>query len=200
MTDDTGVLCSICLGRDHTASSCPMRRTESARVDGIDRSKFRRNGTLVTKGLFLENYTPDRENVLYTFKKEDHGQYRSLYKLYMASEDLIEYDFANAYFESWEHWQSIVNALWMKEHISKWRSELEIKLKSLAVKEMVKEAMLGGKNAFQALKWIIDKGWIERTQIHGRGRPTKDEIRKAAMDAAFSDNQIQDDLKRLGIN
>ena len=173
-------------------------------------NKFRRNGTLVTKGLFLENYTTDRENVMYTLSREDKtivlcdgvtkGDVKSLYKLYMAAEDFIEYDFALKYFESWEHWQLVATATWMKDHITKWRSELEIKLKAMAVKEMIKEATLGGKNAFAALKWIIDKGWVDRPSGPGRGRPSKDEIRRAAVEAAFSDNQIQDDLKRLGIN
>ena len=185
---DLGVICSICLGKDHQASSCPMR------------TKFRRNGTLVTKGLFLENYTIDRENIMYTFSREDKGDTRSLYKLYLQAEDLTEYDFANTYFESWDHWQSIATAAWMKDHLKKWRSELEIKMKAMAVKEMIKEATLGGKNAFQALKWIIDKGWAERPAGPGRGRPSKEEIRQAAIEAAFSDTQIKDDMSRLGIN
>lgn len=186
---DNGVICTICSSLEHRANSCPKR------------SLFRRNGTPVTMGLFLENYTPNQENVIYSLSREDKDPYKSLYKLYMAMEDITEYEFANTYFESWEHWQSIANASWMKEHLSKWRSELEIKLKSIAVKEMIKEATLGGKNAFQALKWIIDKGWVERTnQGPGRGRPSKEEIRRAAVEAAFSDNQIQEDLKRLGIN
>lgn len=188
MTEDLGMLCSICLARDHTANSCPMR------------GKFRRGGSLVTKGLFLENYTPDRDSVMYSLSKEDKEGAVSLYKLYMAEEDLTEYVFALKYFESWEHWQSIANASWMQPHLSKWRQELEIKLKSMAVKEMIKEATLGGKNAFQALKWIIDKGWIEKPQGPGRGRPSKEQIKQAAMEAAFSDSQIQEDLKRLGIN
>ena len=185
---DNGLICSICMGLDHQASSCP------------DRKKFRRNGTLVTRGLFIEDYREEKGNVMYTLARTDKKNARSLYKLYMAMEDITEYEFANTYFESWEHWQSIASATWMKEHLSKWRSELEIKLKAMAVKEMIKEATLGGKNAFQALKWIIDKGWVERATGPGRGRPSKDEIRQAAIDAAFSDNQIQDDLKRLGIN
>ena len=165
------------------------------------RRKFRRNGTLVTKGLFLENYTADQDNVMYTLKRDSYKDLPSLYKLYMDCEDLTEYEFANTYFESWEHWQSIATAAWMQEHLTKWRQELEIKLKSMAVKEMIKEATLGGKNAFQALKWIIDKGWIERAHAqHGRGRPSKEQIKQAAMEAAFSDKQIQDDIKRLGIN
>ncbi len=185
---DLGVLCSICLSKDHQASSCPMR------------SKFRRSGTLVTRGLFLENYTADRDNVIYTLKREDVGDYRSLYQLYLKEEDLVEYDFALKYFESWEHWQMVANASWMKEHIQKWREELMIKLKAMAVKEMIREATLGGKNAFQALKWVIDKGWIERAAGPGRGRPSKEQIKQAAIEAAFSDNQLQEDIKRLGIN
>lgn len=186
--EDLGKLCSICMQRDHTANSCPMR------------SRFRRNGALVTKGLFLENYTSDRENVMYSLSRQDKEGAPSLYKLYLSMEDLTEYEFALTYFESWEHWQSIAQAAWMEPYITKWRTELQIKLKSMAVKEMIKEATLGGKNAFQALKWIIDKGWIERPAGPGRGRPSKEEIRKAAVEAAFSDTQIQDDLKRLGIN
>lgn len=198
MTSDTGVICTICMGLDHRASSCP------------DRKKFRRNGRLVTLGLFLENYTPDTDSVMYSLSREDKttvlcdrvtkGNLPSLYKLYMAMEDLTEYEFAITYFESWDHWQTIAKSVWMKEHLSKWRSELEIKLKSMAVKEMIKEATLGGRNAFQALRWIIDKGWIEKAQGPGRGRPSKDEIRAAALEAAFSDNQVKDDIKRLGIN
>ncbi len=169
-------------------------------TEELPKKNFRRNGALVTRGLFLENYTADRESVMYSLSREDKNGIPSLYKLYLAMEDLTEYEFALTYFESWEHWQSIAEASWMKPHLDKWRTELMIKLKSMAVKEMIKEATLGGKNAFQALKWIIDKGWIEKAQGPGRGRPSKEEIRRAAVEAAFSDTQVLDDVKRLGIN
>lgn len=186
--EDLGIICTICGKYDHRANQCPKREL------------FRRNSSLVTKGLFLENYTEDRANVMYSLSRFDKDEAKSLYKLYMAKEDLTEYEFALEYFESWEHWQSIANAAWMKPHLEKWRQELEIKLKSMAVKEMIKEATLGGKNAFQALKWIIDKGWIEKAQGPGRGRPSKEEIKRAAIEQAFSDTQIKEDIARLGIN
>lgn len=170
------------------------------------RRKFKNaNGQLVTKGLFLEPACWDTTFVVYTLKEEDYEYkgvvYPSLYKRYMEIADLTEYEFATQCFHSWRHWELIKDAPWIAKHLKEWRTELELKLKSRAIKEIGLEAFSAGKNAFAALKWIVEKGYVDKpAEGSRRGRPSKQDIREQAAEMAFSDEQIKQDLIRLGIN
>lgn len=175
--------------------------------DNIDRStKFRNaSGKLATESLFLERWRPTDVEPLYSLRDEDYDYkgkvYPSLKKLYLAEEDLTEYEFANKYFESWEHWQMVVQATWFKEYIDLWRTELELKLKAEALRSIIEQARIGGSNSYDAKKYLISKGWIQKeAEASRRGRPTKAEIARRAAEEVFADQQIQADLKRLSIN
>lgn len=132
-------------------------------------------GAMRTQSLFLElgyNYN----EALFTLKDRDYETkgkvYKSLKQLYLASEDVIEYEFANTHLLGWDHWQRMVNNKQLTKHVEAWREELELKLRSQAVKDII--AASGEEKGFQALKWLADKGWGKR----GVGRPTKDESAK----------------------
>lgn len=142
-------------------------------------NKFKPNGIWLTRGLFLETSYMDQSSVLFTLKDEDDSvrNLPSLYKLYMACEDLTEYDFATTHLGGWDHWQQIVTSAFFKPYITKWRKEMEIKIKSQALKALREEAASGGKSSFAANKFLVEKGWIERPEGK-RGRPTKDEIKQ----------------------
>lgn len=182
----------------------------------IDRSKFRGKGKnrLKTRSLFYEfrdhvgpsqrydengNWTNATNDYLYNVTRNDKDGSLGLQSIYLEIADLTEYEFANICFESWDHWQKVANSSWMKRHIEKWRKELELKLQGEAIKRIKDEAIYGGKNAYQANKWLAERSWEKETpkETIKRGRPSKQEIKMAATEQALEQRQVKDDLDRL---
>ena len=128
----------------------------------------------LTQSLFLEcTYNP---KAVYCCKEDDYEYkgvlYPSLKKLYLSFEDPLEYDFANEYLYGWKHWQRLVANQWCMKHIQEWRDELEVKIRSQAVKDIMDLSL--NNDSFQAAKWLADRGWDKR----GAGRPSKAEVQK----------------------
>lgn len=167
------------------------------------RSKFRNstNGRYL-KGLFFETTLADKSSVVYSLKDWDHEGYPSLYRLYMEMEDLTEYEFSNQYLDGWEHWEMLTSAEWFKPYVDRWRKELSLKIKARALRTLRAEAESSSKNAFAANKFLVDRGWVEKEdgKAHSRGRPSKDEVKKAADQIALNDRRLEEDSKRLEMN
>ena len=130
-------------------------------------------GRPITQSLFLEiGYTKD---AIYTLKDDDYTYngkvYPSLKKLYMECADPTEYEFATANLLSWKHWLRICENKLLRKHVDEWREELEVKIRSKAVKQAISQAASG---TFQASKWIADRGWATR----GAGRPSKSDLER----------------------
>jgi hypothetical protein len=147
------------------------------------------------KKLVWETCPPeDKAVAVYTLKPQEHQGLPSLYQLYMAMEDIIEYDFAKTYLASWSHWERLCQCPWFQPHINAWRKELAIKVKAEAVREIRLEAAAGGKNSYQANKWLVDKGWIGQEAGASKrvGRPKKEDILPE-----IDKQDLADDLKRM---
>lgn len=151
-------------------------------------------GRPLTQSLFLEVGYSDQ--AIYTFKEVDHvyngKSYISLKKRFIEMEDPTEYEFATTYFLSWKHWQRICKNKLILEQISDWREELEMKLRSRAVKQAMQAAGSPGGN-FQATKWLADKGWDAKRA----GRPSKDELEREARIREKIDDEYSEDIARL---
>lgn len=157
-------------------------------------SKFRSgNNKLLLTSIFFEESYDDTSMVLYSLKDQDHRGYQSLYRLYIEMEDLTEWEFANTYLEGWDHWQRLCKCSWFKPLITRWRKELELKLKARALRAIQAEAAGDGKNSYMANKFLVEKGWIERPEGK-RGRPTKEEIQDV-----FTSRDIKEDLERVSL-
>ena len=160
----------------------------------------------ITKGLFYEqNYGEDRnEFAVFTLKDVDHEahgkQYASLKRLYLELEDPTEYEFATTILGGWDHWKALCGCSWFEEHIEAWRSELQLKLQSRALKNLMFEAENNGKNAYDANKFLIAKGYLPKeTKLPGkRGRPSKDEVKAEAQRQLELETRIQNDAKEIG--
>lgn len=168
---------------------------------------FKNNqGFPLQRGLFFETSPFDaKREPTYTLKDKDHTfegkTYLSLKRLYLEEEDLTEYFFATKYLSNWTQWDNLTKSKWFKEYIDLWRTELELKLKAKAMRNIIDEAVSGGKNGYNANKFIVEKGWVDKTtEPSRRGRPTKAEISRKAAEQLFEDQQLKDDLKRLGLN
>lgn len=149
-------------------------------------------GKFFTQGLFLEiGYS---KFSMYTLKEQDHEYkgtvYPSIKKLYLAYEDPTEYDFANKYFVSWNHWQRICDNVILRKHIDEWRQELELKIRSQAIRDIMSNSADG---SYQASKYLAERGWDKNVV----GRPNKaTKARDAKMDELI-DEEFSSDIKRM---
>tara|TARA_R110000772_G_scaffold144025_2_gene253595 strand:- start:8493 stop:8981 length:489 start_codon:yes stop_codon:yes gene_type:complete len=131
-----------------------------------DKSKFVDTmGRPITQALFLEiGYS---KFAVYTLKEQDHTYkdkvYPSLKRLYLEMCDPVEFDFATEYLLGYRHWQRICENKALASHVAEWREELELKLRSQAMAQMLDMS----EDSFQAVKWLADKGWEKK----GAGRP-----------------------------
>ncbi len=163
-----------------------------------------KNGVLYTKALFLEMSYDDTSNCLYTLKNEDYVHkdcdYPSLYRLYMGAGDPTEWKFAEACFDSWDHWEQIANASWMKPFITSWRKQLNLRLRSEALNRIIAESKTNSKDSIAAAKYILEKKWEEKVGAGSRGRPSKEAIQREAEYLRKQDEDfLSADMKRFNL-
>jgi hypothetical protein len=164
-------------------------------------SKFTNSsGTRFTKSLFYETTLADKSTVVYTLKDEDHQGFPSLYRLYMEACDPFEWRFANQYLQDWQHWNQLCELSWFKPLVTRWRAELDLKLKSEALSHIITEARSERREAFTANKYLLEKGWQAKDK-DDVGRPSKAKIRSEAekLFHESSNSRIANDLERLNL-
>jgi|SRR6056300_1847226 hypothetical protein len=161
------------------------------------------SGKFITKSLFYELSYIEPKYSIFTLKDYDmefEGKALvSFPKLYLSivSNDPTEYEFSQVVFGSWEHWQAIAKSPFVKPYINKLRKEVEVKVKSEAIKAIAEEMKSNGRSSFSAAKLLLEKGWLD-----------KDTASKAKQKLAAKEQQEQDkealallseDAERLGI-
>lgn len=160
----------------------------------IDKSLLKTaNGIPLTQGLFLEiGY---KDYAVFTTKDEDYEYngklYPSLKRLYLEMEDVGEYEFATTYLLGWNHWQRLCANKEVMKHVEEWRTELELRLRSKAIKSIIAKTQF--EKGINAAKWLAEKGWDKRKA----GRPTKEEVQREAKVQADLNKMFEDDLKRI---
>lgn len=160
-----------------------------------------------THGLFLETSLSgngDLSNVRWTIQDQDkvwEGKtYVSLYRLYMETADPTEWEFVQQHYGSWEHWELLCSRGWFKETIKRWRKELELKLKAQALRRIQSLVLHpDAKLSFQVNKYLVQHGYTVEGQPK-RGRPSKEEIKRAAAEQADLEKDILSDLERINSN
>lgn len=157
-------------------------------------NKFRgENNIRYLKALFYETVNADKSTVVYTLKNEDHMGFPSLYRLYMEMDDPTEYQFAITYLDGWEHWEMLTACTWFKPYVEKWRREIELRVRSQALAKL-REAAKEGKDTLAANKFLLERGWKDKAT---KGRPSKDQIKKAADEIAHDEKKINNDFDRI---
>lgn len=151
-------------------------------------------GRPLTQGLFLEVGYSDA--AVYTLKDQDHElnnkRYPSLKRLYLECADPTEYEFATTYLLGWKHWLRLCENKMLRAHIDEWRDELEIKLRSAAIKHIL-ETSTGPLGNVQSAKWVADRGWA----IRGAGRPSKADVEREKKIQAGMSGEFDADILRL---
>ena len=161
-------------------------------------NKFKNNsGVLYLQALFYEQTSSDKSSVIYTLKDDDHEGYPSLYRLYMSYNDPTEYQFAIDNLDSWKHWQDLCKCKWFQPYHERWKEEMLIKIKSIALSRIMDAAENDPKSKFQANKYLIEKGWIEKEPANKVGRTTNEKIRKQAINLHHNAQSVEDDHRRL---
>lgn len=98
-------------------------------------------------------------------------------EVYLHLSDPTEYAPAMYLIGSWEHWQRIADRSQVRAHITEWRKELIVKIRSDAVRSLQKQAM--GDKGTTAAKWLAENGFILDSK-------TKREVERET-DAMFKD-------------
>lgn len=161
------------------------------------------NGVTRTNTLFYELCYSNPENALFTTKEDDievRGKtYVSLRKLYVAMvpNDPTEYEFAQVVFGSWEIWQNIAKSSKVKPLVEKWRREVEVKVKSEAIKAIAEEMRSNGRSSFTAAKLLLDKGWLEKEPASAAKKQLKEKEEAEQDQEALA--MLSMDAERLGL-
>jgi len=120
----------------------------------------------------------------------------SLYKdwkpIYLAAEDPTEYEAAMRLIGDYEHWLLIRNHPKLSHIFDKWAVELEIKMRSQAIKKLVVHSSTN--NGTTAAKWLAEGGFAMRDKRTKKGKEVEQEI-KEELSA-----RVTEDMERLGIS
>jgi len=120
-------------------------------------------GRWITSGLFKET-AQSKDYILWTI-----AEARSLY---VETGDPTGYDFAVNHVGGWKHWLALKESPALSHHISQWEEELEAKVRSASLKNIIK--LSEGDKGYQASKFLTDGGWKPK-EI---GRPTREKIER----------------------
>lgn len=163
-------------------------------------------GVVRTKSLFYELSYGNTEHVIFVLKDEDQEvdgkTYVSLAKLYrsLVANDPTEYTFALAVFGYWDIWDTIRNSTQLKPYVKKWKTEVEVKIKSEAIQIIAQEARGAGRSSFTAAKLLLDRGWLEKEEASKAkaklAAKEEEEMNKAAIDL-MGEDAVRLGLKRM---
>jgi len=107
-------------------------------------------------------------------------------KDFLEIADPTGFIFAEKWLEDgYRKWTSFIHSIGVKEEIKEWQETLAIKLQATAITQIATQ-----RDSFQALKWLADRGWVEKSD-----KRTK-EAKKAA---AKADEAVEADMERLGL-
>lgn len=158
-------------------------------------------GAWRTLSLFYEHRHPDYTPLFTIYEKdryveEEDVTYPSLKQIYMSYDHVPgnEYDFAIETLGSWEAWERITKASRLVEMIKSWRSELEVKIRSNAVKSIIRTSVEGSAAGATAARWLAEKGYAPT-----RGRPTKAEKEGHLKQEERIRDEVDADLERVGL-
>lgn len=143
------------------------------------------NGNKLTTSLF-EELARDDVAAKPIFKLSDWR------KVYVKLEDPTGYQAALELIGDWEHWCALMASPAFAKEVAKWNAEIEVRLRSHAVLQLVKQSKLPTGTA--AAKWLAEAGFATRDK-----RKTKDKEEDAAASKELR-GKVSEDAKRLGLS
>ena len=173
----------------------------------VDPKEFKDvTGRWRTRSLFYEtNDLESKYPSIFTLKDQTHKGRPSLYQAYMEANDPTEYRLAIEIFGSVACWQNLCHCEWFKPYVTRWRKELQNKIRSEAIMT-ARLGAAGSANATQvnAAKWLAtlefegNKIASAGQQKAGPGRPKKSKDPTAELGAALLEiEDVEKDYLRL---
>jgi hypothetical protein len=144
-------------------------------------------GHYLTLSLFEELKRPDVK-IAPLFKLSDWK------KLYIAVADPTEYETAMVLIGNWQHWLALRANKVLARYFDEWQQEVDIKLRSLGVRNMISLAGSTSPGAAGSAKWLAEAGYIEDKRLKTKAG----QEREAAVKDAVKD-RVADDARRLGL-
>lgn len=118
---------------------------------------------------------------------------------FLEKEDPTEYFFAVDVIGSWDEWKKLRSSRLIRTEIEKWRDELEVRLRAKSFLRLLEEAKSKSRNAYDANKMIVREGWKLPETSAGKGRPSKEEVKRELEKQARLEKEILENAKRAGI-
>lgn len=166
-------------------------------------SKFKSpTGGYYTRQLFYEEWndlTLDKRAIqpLFSLYKERKGVVY-MGKVYVQLRDPSGYRLAQELLDGdYTLWTVLLNCRWFQAAKEVWDRELDAALVSegmQAIREMAQEGMPAQKLA--AAKFLATKAY-RKDGSASKGRPSKDDVSRAAKELAATDKEILDDMERI---
>lgn len=105
---------------------------------------------------------------------------------FLRTNDPTGYTFAERWLEDgYRKWKTFIVSWGVKEELKEWQDTLSTKLQAAAITQIAEQ-----RESFQALKWLADRGWVEKDDKRTR------ESKKAA---AKAHEEVAADMERLGL-
>jgi len=164
-------------------------KPEAKSVEIFDYTAFKHvlvdtTGRKLTTGLFEELADP-ASAIKPVFRLSD---WRTTY---VQLSDPTEYVAALVLLGNWEHWQALLTSTPFMVHLEQWRREVEVKVRSEAIIELVKQSK--NTKGTMAAKWLAEAGFVARDKRTKKGREDSDAAERE------SKSKVAEDAKRLGI-
>ena len=154
-------------------------------------------GRFMTRSLFVETILKEQSDkgIKPMYSLTGVSGYTDVHQLYLESGDPTGYTFAIEAFDSWDHFMHLSSLQWFRKHLASWESELEIKMRSEGIKQLMKTATSEGSRGTTAAKYIADAGWKTK-----RGRPSKEDVDREQIQQARIKEDLGDDAKRMNLH
>ena len=162
-------------------------------------------GRYRTRSLFKGRGQSDSLSPVFTLEDFHEESLPSFKRLYVDICDPSEYNVAMFLLGSWEHWTKLIECSWFKPIIKECREELDAKIRSLAVAQIVTD----GKGAFSeatrlaANKFLATGQYLQGVEkdipknISKRGRPSSLEVERRMQEILTEEADLNSDYSRI---
>jgi hypothetical protein len=149
------------------------------------------------KDMVLDKF--GRRIVLSLFKEFVRTDFTPLWSLnddwkpiYLETADPTEYETAMRLIGDWEHWLAIRNHPKIKPIIDKWAKEVEVRIRSKAIRQMAKHA--NAVNGASAAKWMAEGTFMQRVLKNKQEKADEQEV------VDEISKRVGEDMERLGLS
>ncbi len=145
-------------------------------------------GKLVVPGMFQE-FNRGREGEM-----EPIFSFKAWNRTYLDIADPTEYETAMVLIGNWEHWQAVRLHQITGPVMDEWANEVEIKLRSQGVRNVISLAGSTAPGAAGAAQWLAKGGYIEDSRLRTKkGREKEEKVQEAIK------RRVADDAARINL-